>query len=70
MNCSQYKRLGDYFNIMMPTKREEIDKVSEGYTRGGKDDKEFSNKFFQDEYKQNYEYGVKEEKKPEEASKK
>jgi hypothetical protein len=64
MNCSQYKSLGNYFNIMMPDKKEDFDKpaVSEGYTKGNPstvDDKpEFKNRFFSDEYKNNYVYGV------------
>jgi hypothetical protein len=64
MNCSQYKSLGNYFNIMMPSKKEELNKpmVSEGYTKANpstvEEQPEFKNRFFQDEYKKNYVYGV------------
>lgn len=66
MDCSQYKRLGNYFHIMMPSKKEDFNKpqpkVSEGYTKANPstvDEKpEFKNRFFQDEFKANYVYGV------------
>ena len=47
----------------MPSKKEDFSKVtvSEGYTRENPStvdaNPEFKNRFFQDEYKQNYEYG-------------
>jgi hypothetical protein len=64
MNCSQYKSLGNYFNIMMPAKKEDFNKpqVSEGYTKANpstvQEKPEFQNRFFSDEYKNNYVYGV------------
>jgi hypothetical protein len=63
MNCSQYKSLGNYFNIMMPSKKSDFNKtVSEGYTKGNpstvEEKPEFQNRFFSDEYKNNYVYGV------------
>ena len=63
MNCSQYNSLGNYFNIMMPSTKEELNKtITERYTKGNPstvDEKpEFKNRFFSDEYKNNYVYGV------------
>ena len=51
---------------MMPAKKEDFDKpqfqVSEGYTKGNPstvdENPEFKNRFFNDEYKKNYVYGV------------
>lgn len=54
----------------MPSKREDLDKqpvTSEGYTKGNPsmvdENPEFKNRFFSDEYKKNYVYGVENQKK-------
>jgi len=62
MRCSQYKNLDNYFHIMMPSKKSELlqNRVSEGYTVQAPTKNKIPN--YQDEFKRNYEYGVKDAK--------
>jgi len=62
MRCSQYKNLNNYFHIMMPSKKSELlqNRVSEGYTVQAPTTQK--NKSYRDEFKRNYEYGIKDAK--------
>ena len=62
MRCSQYKNLDNYFHIMMPSKKSELlqNRVYEGYTVQAPTTQK--NKSYLDEFKRNYEYGIKDAK--------
>lgn len=64
MKCSDYKNLGNYYNIMMPTKKEQLTPLigsmppPEMYTGDNAKQAKINNESFSTQYMQNYKYGV------------
>jgi ABC-type transport system involved in cytochrome bd biosynthesis fused ATPase/permease subunit len=74
MSCADYKRLGNYFHIMMPTKKEEVSVITfqpppiEMYTKDTKEesknmeDAKMQNQTFSTQMNADYKYGMNDKK--------
>jgi len=71
MSCADYKKLGNYFHIMMPTKRDELGPIiyppppREMYTQQepkSMEDAKMQNQTFSTQMKADYKYGMDDKK--------